>query len=99
MMIIRRDLQIDKSQKPSWLGSVLCAPWYGAGQWGGGDDGGGWWCCCCHGCGCGGAAIVNLIYCSITVNHRLTGPGIMVKLCLLFVGKSTNNNAIDIPNC
>ena len=30
---------------------------------------------------------VNLIYCSITVNHRLTGPGKMVKLCLLFVGK------------
>ena len=42
---------------------------------------------------------VNSIYCSITVNHRLTGPGIMVKLCLLFMGKSTNNNAIDIPNC
>ena len=30
---------------------------------------------------------VNSIYCSITVNHRLTGPGKMVKLCLLFVGK------------
>jgi hypothetical protein len=26
------------------------------------------------------------IYCSITVNHRLTGPGKMVKVCLLFVG-------------
>jgi hypothetical protein len=31
--------------------------------------------------------VVNSIYCSITVNHRLTGPGKMVKLCLLFVGK------------
>jgi hypothetical protein len=31
--------------------------------------------------------IVNSIYCSITVNHRLTGPGKMVELCLLFVGK------------
>ncbi|KIM78816.1 hypothetical protein PILCRDRAFT_10760 [Piloderma croceum F 1598] len=41
---------------------------------------------------------VNSIYCSITVNHRLTGPGKMVKLCLLFVGKSTNKSAIDIPN-
>jgi hypothetical protein len=30
---------------------------------------------------------VNSIYCAITVNHRLTGPGKMVKLCLLFVGK------------
>jgi hypothetical protein len=30
---------------------------------------------------------VNSIYCSITVNHRLTGPGKMVKLCLLFLGK------------
>jgi hypothetical protein len=32
-------------------------------------------------------SVVNLIYCSITVNHRLTGPGKMVKLCLLFMGK------------
>jgi hypothetical protein len=31
--------------------------------------------------------VVNSIYCSITVNHRLTGPGKMVELCLLFVGK------------
>jgi len=30
--------------------------------------------------------IVILIYCSITVNHRLTGPGKMVKVRLLFVG-------------
>jgi hypothetical protein len=30
---------------------------------------------------------VNSIYCSVTVNHRLTGPGKMVELCLLFVGK------------
>ena len=36
--------------------------------------------CCC-------IVVVNSIYCSITVNHRLTGPGKMVKLCLLFVGK------------
>jgi hypothetical protein len=27
----RRDLQMDKSRKPSGLGSVLCAPWYGVG--------------------------------------------------------------------
>jgi hypothetical protein len=33
---------------------------------------------------------VNSIYCSTTVNHRLTGPGKMVKLCLLFVGKISN---------
>ncbi|KIM84617.1 hypothetical protein PILCRDRAFT_780276, partial [Piloderma croceum F 1598] len=33
-----------------------------------------------------GMCVVNSIYCSITVNHRLTGPGKMVKLCLLFVG-------------
>jgi hypothetical protein len=30
---------------------------------------------------------VNLIYCFITVNYRLAGPGIMVKLHLLFVGR------------
>ena len=30
------------------------------------------------------------IYCSKTVNHRLTGPGKMVKLCLLFVGRFSN---------
>ena len=29
-----------KSRKPSPLGSVLCAPWYGAGQWGDGGGGG-----------------------------------------------------------
>jgi hypothetical protein len=33
---------------------------------------------------------VNSIYCSTTVNHRLTGPGKMVKLCLLFMGKVSN---------
>jgi hypothetical protein len=33
---------------------------------------------------------VNSIYCSTTVNHRLTGLGKMVKLCLLFVGKISN---------
>src|SRR5882724_12717346 len=27
---------MDNSRKPSRLGSVLCAPWYGAGRWGGG---------------------------------------------------------------
>ena len=37
------------------------------------------------------------IYCSITVNHRLTGPGKMVKVHLLFVGNYNQNNAIDIP--
>ncbi|KIM78662.1 hypothetical protein PILCRDRAFT_11114 [Piloderma croceum F 1598] len=42
-------------------------------------------------------ACVNLTK-TITFNHRLTGPGKMVKLCLLFVGKSTNKSAIDIPN-
>jgi len=31
-------------------------------------------------------SIVKSIYYSITVNYRLTGPGKMVKLCLLFVG-------------
>ena len=30
---------------------------------------------------------VNLIHCFATVNHRLAGPGIMVKLHLLFVGR------------
>ena len=29
---------------------------------------------------------MNLIYCFITVNHRLAGPGKMVKLHLLFIG-------------
>jgi hypothetical protein len=40
--------------------------------------------------------VVISIYCSKTVNHRLTGPGKMVKLCLLFMGIQTQN-AIDIP--
>ena len=31
---------MDKSWKPSWLGSVLCAPWYGVGRWSGGGGGG-----------------------------------------------------------
>ena len=30
---------------------------------------------------------MNLINCFVTVNHRLAGPGIMVKLHLLFVGR------------
>jgi hypothetical protein len=37
------------------------------------------------------------IYCSITVNHRLTGPGKMVKVRLLFVGNYNQKNAVDIP--
>jgi hypothetical protein len=32
-------------------------------------------------------AVVNSINCFATVNHRLAGPGIMVKLHLLFVGR------------
>ena len=43
----------------------------------------------CHG------GVVS-IYCSKTVNHRLTGPGKMVKLCLLFMGIQRQNE-IDIP--
>ena len=30
---------MDESWKPSWLGSVLCVPWYGVGQWGGTGSG------------------------------------------------------------
>jgi len=43
------------------------------------------------------APVVISIYCSITVNHRLTGPGKMVKVRLLFVGNYNQNNAVDIP--
>ena len=30
---------MDESRKLSWLGSVLCVPWYGVEQWGGGGGG------------------------------------------------------------
>jgi len=45
---------MDKSQKPRRLGSVLCAPWYGAM---------GWWCwwCCCRGVGGGAFAMVMVV--------------------------------------
>jgi hypothetical protein len=33
------------------------------------------------------STVVNSINCFTTVNHRLAGPGIMVKLHLLFVGR------------
>ena len=29
---------MDESRKPSQLGSVLCALWYGVGRWGGGGN-------------------------------------------------------------
>ena len=45
----RRDLQTDKSRKPSRRGSVLCVP-YEAGRWGSGGAG-----------GVGGAAAVAVV--------------------------------------
>ena len=43
------------------------------------------------------ASIVNLIYCFVTVNHKLTDPGKMVKLCLLFMENFKDRNLIEYP--
>ena len=58
---------MDESRKPSWLGSVLCVPWYGMGRWGGGGGGTGSSCGVVVHCGMvqGNGVVLVLVGCGV----------------------------------